>query len=518
MSSGVSRKGVEKLRTEIQGFDLIAEGGLPKERVTLLAGTSGSAKTVFATQFLACGIEDADQSGVFVTFEEPPEDIRRNMLGLGWDIASWEAQNRWAFVDASPQPEAEPAVFSGRFDLGALLARISHAIQRVGAERVVIDSIGGIFDQLDDPSTIRRELFRISASLKSMGVTSIITAERPSDHGPISKFGVEEFVSDNVIVLRNLLDEEVRRRTVEILKFRGTGHQKGEWPLTIVPGKGVVVLPLSALELKQKSSATRVTSGNEGLDQMCGGGFFRDSVILVSGPTGTGKTLITTQFLSGASDKRCLLLAFEESREQLFRNAEGWGFDLQKMEAEGRLKLVCEYPESASLEDHLIRIKAAIEEFKPERVAVDSLSALERVSSLKSFREFTIGLSSFIKHKEIPALYTATTSTLLGGSSTTESHISTTTDSIILLRYVEVYGQMRRGLTVLKMRGSMHDKDIREFTIDSQGMHIGKPFRNIFGILSGNFSHVAPNELERLDRMFQGGTGESFQGPGFDSV
>lgn len=510
------RSGVPKLATRIEGFDLIANGGLPRGRATLLVGTAGSAKTVFAAQFLAAGVARAGESGVFVTFEEPSEDIRRNMAGFGWDIPGWEAAGRWAFVDASPRPEAEPPVFAGSYDLGALLARIEHAVRKVGAVRLVLDSIGGVFAQLHDASTVRHELFRIAAALKAMGVTAIITAERTEDHGPVARFGVEEFVADNVVILRNVLDEEVRRRTVEILKFRGTNHQKGEWPLTITAGEGIVVLPLSALELKQKSSAARITSGNAELDAMCGGGFFRDSIILVSGPTGTGKTLLTTTFL-GAGDRpgrRCLLFAFEESREQLFRNALGWGVDFARMEAEGRLQVVCTYPESASLEDHLIRMKATIERFAPDRVAVDSLSALERVSALKSFREFVIGLSSYIKFREVPGLFTATTSALLGGTSTTETHISTTTDSIILLRYVEVFGQMRRGIAVLKMRGSAHDKDIREFMIDDRGMHIGKPYRNVIGILSGNFRHVATGELERIDQMFCDDLTGDGDGPG----
>jgi circadian clock protein KaiC len=500
----MTTSGVAKLATRIEGFDLISYGGLPKGRATLVSGTAGSAKTVFAAQFLAAGIMHSGESGVFVTFEENAADIRANLAGFGWDIPAWERAGKWAFVDASPTLDTEPVVETGTYDLGALLARVEYAIRKVGAKRVAIDSIGGAFAQLGQAGTVRHELLRVSHALKQIGVTSVITSERTDDRGSISRYGVEEFVADNVVVLRNILDEEVRRRTVEILKYRGAPHQKGEWPFTIVPGEGIVVLPLSALELKQKSSDRRISSGNPELDQMCGGGFFRDSIILVSGPTGTGKTLLTTQFIGGGIEEgeRCLLFAFEESREQLFRNAIGWGVDFARMEAEGRLKVVCAYPESASLEDHLIRTKSMIEQFQPDRVAVDSLTALERVSSLKSFREFMIGLSSFIKHLEIPGLFTATTSSLLGGTSITETHISTTTDSIILLRYVEVFGQMRRSLAVLKMRGSMHDKDIREFTIDGRGMHIGRAFRSISGILSGNLSHVATSEIERLDHLF----------------
>jgi circadian clock protein KaiC len=500
---------IPKLRTHIQGFDLISHGGLPQGRCTLLSGTSGSAKTVMAAQFLSMGVLEADQAGVFVTFEESPEDIRRNMAGFGWDIPAWEKAGKWAFVDASPEP-GTPYVVSGDYDLGALLARIQSAVRKVGAQRLVLDSLGGVFAQLPDDATIRHELFRITAALKEVGVTSIVTAERTEDYGPISRYGVEEFVSDNVVVLRNVLEEEVRRRTMEILKFRGTRHQSGEWPFTIVPGEGVIIIPLSALELKQKSSDLRVTSGNPELDAMCGGGFFRDSVILVSGPTGTGKTLITTSFLAGGigAGERCLLFAFEESREQLFRNAVGWGIDFARMEAEGRLRVCCAYPEAASLEDHLIRMKMEMDEFNPDRVAVDSLSALERVAPLKSFREFVIGLTSFIKHKEIPGVFTATTASLLGGTSITETQTSTTTDSIILLRYVEMYGQMQRGITVLKMRGSAHDKEIRKFTIDHRGMHIREPFRQVFGILSGHFSLVENTELERAEQLLWGAEGD----------
>ncbi len=499
---------VPKIPTEIDGFDLIANGGLPQGRVTLISGTSGSAKTVFAAQFLAAGIVRAGDGGVFVTFEETPDDIRRNMRGFGWDIARWEDEGRWVFVDASPQP-GQRLEFSGGYDLAPLLARIEHAVRKVSAKRISLDSLGGIFAQLEDHAMIRHELFRITTALKNIGLTAIVTAERLEEHGPVSRYGVEEFVSDNVIILRNSLQGEVRRRTVEILKFRGTTHQKGEWPLTIVPNQGIVVIPLSALELKQKSSATRITSGNEELDAMCGGGFFRDSVILVSGPTGTGKTLLTTEFLAAGAKagERCLLFAFEESREQLFRNAHGWGIDFSSMAQAGLLRVFCEYPEAASIEDHLIRIKKEIEEFNPDRVAIDSFSALERVASDKSFREFVIGLTSFIKHREIPGLYTSTTSTILGGTSITETHISTITDSIILLRYVEKMGQMRRGLAVLKMRGSHHDKDIREFTIDENGLHIHQPFRTVFGIMSGNFRHVTFGELKDMEDPLMDGTG-----------
>lgn len=505
MSSSVAPdQFVEKLPTGIASFDVIAKGGLPKHRTTLISGTAGSGKTVFAMQFLTAGILDLGESGVFVTFEESASDIRQNMRSFGWDLAAWERDGKFAFVDASPDPGVE-VIESGSFDLGALLSRVKHAVRKVGATRVAVDSLGAVFSQFADQSTVRRELFRIAWELKAMGVTAVLTAERTADYGPIARFGVEEFIADNVMVLRNVLEGEVRRRTIEILKFRGTDHQKGEYPFTILSGRGIVVIPLSAIELRQHSSNVRISSGNPELDAMCGGGFFRDSIILVSGATGTGKTLTVTQFLEGGAKngERCLLLAFEESREQLFRNASGWGVDFEQMERDGLLRVVCDYPELVGLEDWLLTIQSIVEEFKPARVALDSLSALERVGSIKAFREFVIGATSFIKQQEITGLFTSTTPTLMGGSSITETHISTLTDSIVLLRYVEMFGEMKRGITVLKMRGSVHDKRIREFTIDKNGMHLGRPFRNVTGILSGSPVHISPGDIERIWSMFE---------------
>lgn len=494
---------VEKLETGIPGFEHVSVGGLPRGRTCLLSGTAGSSKTVFAVQFLIEGVRRGE-GGVFVTFEEAPEDIMRNMLSFGWDLQQLVSERKLAFVDASPQPDQE--VFeAGSYDLGALVARIEHAVHKVQANRVSVDSLGAVFSQLTEAPTVRRELYRMAVALKKMGVTAILTAERTEEYGSLARFGVEEFVADNVVILRNVLDDEKRRRTLEILKFRGTDHSKGEFPFTVIPGEGVVIIPLSETKLEQRSSTIRVTSGNDVLDEMCGGGFFRDSIILVSGATGCGKTLLVTAFISGGQKQsdRCLLFAFEESREQLFRNASGWGMDFERMEQDGKLKVVCAYPEVMGLEDHLIRMKKDIAAFKPTRVAVDSLSALERVSTGKGFREFVIGITSCIKHQEIVGLFTSTTPNLLGGNSITEEHISTITDSIILLRYVEMFGEMRRGITVLKMRGSMHDKGIREYSIDGEGMHIGAQFHGIAGILSGQPLQVSQPEIERVDSLFR---------------
>ena len=493
---------LEKLPTGIPGFDHISLGGLPRGRTTLVAGTAGSAKTVFAAQFLSAGVARGEP-GVFVTFEESAADIRRNMAGFGWDIPAWEAEGRWAFVDASPQLEL--VVEAGPFDLGALWARVVHAVERVGARRVAIDALGSVFQRFDDQTAVRAELHRLGGLLKTLDVTTVMTGERSGEEGEIARYQVEEFVADNVILLRNVRDEERRRRTMEILKFRGTDHQKGEFPFSVLPHGGVHVIPLSAMELKQKSSNDRISTGNPDLDAMCGGGFFRDSVVLVSGATGTGKTLLTTSFVAGGATarERCLVFAFEESRDQLFRNAQGWGIDFERMEREGLLRVVCEYPEVVSLEDHLLRMKDAFDAFRPQRFVLDSLSALERVASARAFREFVIGLVSFAKERQVATVLTSTTPSLTGGSSVTEAHISSITDSILLLRYVELFGEMRRSLAVLKMRGSPHDKQFREYTIDGQGLHVGRAFRNVAGILAGNPVHaVQQGELDRLGGLF----------------
>ena len=496
-------RGVRKIQTTIEGFDEITHGGLPEGRTTLVSGTSGTGKTLLAVQFLYHGIKYFDYPGIFVTFEESPEDIMQNAHSFGWDLHSLVERGKLFILDASPDPEGQEVV--GNFDLSALIERIQYAISKYKAKLVSIDSVTAVFQQYDAASVVRREIFRLVARLKQLKVTSIMTTERIEEYGPVARFGVEEFVSDNVVIVRNVLEGERRRRTVEILKLRGTTHMKGEYPFTITDD-GINIFPLGAMRLTQRSSNVRVSSGIQTLDELCGGGFFKDSIILATGATGTGKTLLVSKFLEEGCRRgeKSILFAYEESRAQLSRNASSWGINFEEMEQKGLLKILCCYPESAGLEDHLQTIKSEIAKFKPSRIAIDSLSALDRGVTNNAFRQFVIGVTGYAKQEEITGFFTNTTDQFLGSHSITESHISTITDTIILLQYVEVRGEMSRVVNVFKMRGSWHDKGIREYVISSDGPAIKNSFRNYEGIISGSPTRISVDEKSELSRIVRG--------------
>ena len=501
--SQLEAKGVQKIRTMIEGFDDISHGGLPVGRTTLVSGTSGTGKTLIAVQFLYNGISQFDEPGVFVTFEESPADIIKNAYSFGWNLQKLIDDGKLFILDASPDPEGQDVV--GSFDLSALIERIHYAIRKYKARRVSIDSVTAVFQQYDAASVVRREIFRLVARMKQVGATTIMTTERVEEYGPIARFGVEEFVSDNVVILRNVLEGERRRRTAEILKLRGTTHMKGEYPFTIT-NQGISIFPLGAMRLTQRSSNVRVSSGVKTLDQMCGGGFFKDSIILATGATGTGKTLLVSKFIQDACNRgeRAILFAYEESRAQLSRNAYSWGIEFEELERKGLLKILCAYPESAGLEDHLQMIKSEIDHFKPNCIAIDSLSALARGVSNNAFRQFIIGVTGFAKQEEITGFFTNTTDQFMGAHSITDSHISTITDTILMLQYVEIRGEMSRAINVFKMRGSWHDKGIREYTITEQGPEIKDSFRNFERIISGSPSRVSVDEKSELSRIVKG--------------
>jgi circadian clock protein KaiC len=408
------------------------------------------------------------------------------VANLGWDLRRYCDEGRLAMVDVAAVA-GEEVLEAGRFDFRGLLALLERAIERTGARRVVFDSLTGIFPQFADRNVVRRELHLVTARLRTLGATTLMTAERSDEYGPVARYGVEEFVTDNVIILRHPLANERRRRTIEILKFRGAAHHDGEYPFSIDERSGITVIPLAETGLKSRALTERTSIGKPQVDEMCGGGIFRDSIVLVSGATGTGKTMMVTEFLAAGlrAGERGLLFSFEESRPQLVRNAASWGVDFGDAEREGMLRLDSRYPERTGLEDLLVDMRHQIESLHPARIAVDSLSVLDRVSSGASFREFVVGMTSLIKEYELVALCTNTTGISAAAPSPGLTHVSTLTDTIILLRYVELEASVHRCLTVLKMRGSAHDKAIREYTIGDSGMEVGAPLTGVAGILAG---------------------------------
>jgi circadian clock protein KaiC len=481
---------VKRLETGIPGLDALGFGGLPKGRTTLLTGTTGSGKTVFALQFLAAGFNSFGQPGVLVTLEEPAEELIENMGSFGWHLAGLVDKGEIAIIDATERGEQ---VVSGGFDFGGLSARIAHAVAEVGAQRLVVDPLDALFLDFRDASEVRKALHGVARALRPLGVTTVMTAERPADDGPYTRFGAEEFVADNLVVLRNVLEEERRRRTLEVVKFRGYQHRKGEFPFVIDPVTGIEVVPFSVIEGEREpaAAADRISLGPP-LDDLCGGGVYRDSVVLVTGATGTGKTLLAAQFTQAGLDagERVLLLSFEESAPQIVRNVSSWGMDFEAPARAERLRIVSRYPERMGLQDLLVEIKREVEEFAPGRVVIDSMTALMHNAAAREFREFGVGLSGYFKSRGVAALVTTTLLTLLGGESATGVALSTVADAIVAMRYLELEGELRRGILMVKLRGQAHDRTIHEYQITDNGIRLLGRFQGVAGILAGQASFL----------------------------
>jgi circadian clock protein KaiC len=456
----------ERVSSGIPGFDDLSLGGLPRSSTTLLSGTSGGGKTSFALAFLV----NQPEPGVLVTTERRPLDLIRDAASFGWDLERLVAADRVRIVDATPDV-GEQVLQTGAFELTGLLARILHAATSINARRLVIDSLDGVVAQFEHGAVMRNALLGLCLGLVDYDLTSILCAARIEDFGPISTHGVEEFVVDNVIVLHNKLSEERRRRTVEIVKLRGAAHRQGARPMVIGPA-GVEIVPVAAPELDARAAVERISLGVPGIDEMCGGGVFRDSVVLVSGSTGSGKSLLAGAFAAAAlaAGERSMIYSFEESAERLARNARSYGLELAP--GAESLRVVARMPERMSAEDMLVTMRREVEEFAPDRVALDNVTTLARASDPRVFREFIIALVNLLRRRGTSVLFTgyppAVAAQLLE-----ESHFSVIADAVILLRYYQREGEIRRCLTVLKLRGSRHDRNVREYTIGEAGLQVG---------------------------------------------
>jgi circadian clock protein KaiC len=476
---------MRRTKVGIPGFDALALGGLPQGRATLVAGSTGSGKTVFGLQFLASGMRDFGEPGVIVTFAEPPDDLIANTESFGWDLAGLVGEGRIALVDATPAPDA---MVSGRFDLGGLFARIAHAVEQVKGKRLFLDPIDALFEGFSDALGVRRAFAAMVRELRSLGVTTVIAAEHPGEEGHAARYGAEEFVIDNIVLLGNALDEtDHRRRTLEVLKMRGAEHRKGRFPFVINGGVGIEVVPFSVIETPPETSSEQISLGKPDLDELFDGGIYRDSLVLVTGATGTGKTLMGLEFIVAglAAGERALLFSFEESPQQIERNARSWGIDLETAQREERLRIVSRYPERLGLEDLLVDMEHVVEEFEPQRLVIDSMTAVEHEAPPKAFHEFGVGLTPYLKGRGVAAMMTTTLPTLLGDEHATAIDLSTIADSIVALRYFDLESQIRRAILVLKVRGSAHVHAIYEYEIRGDGMHIVGPIEGIRGILAG---------------------------------
>ena len=460
---------VPKLATGIPGFDHVAMGGVPRARATVVAGQAGSAKTVFAGQFLAEGVR-AGQPGVFVSLEEPAKDLRANLQTLGFDVAAWEADGQWRFVDASPVVRGTGDL--APYDLDTLVAQIGHAVDATGAERLVLDSLNAVLSLHEDVGLARQLLRALIAKLRGMGLTVVLTVETPGDPGgTLSRYGIEEFVADSVVLLRNVREGTFRRRTVEVLKMRGAMHHKGDVPFTVVPGQGMVVLPVREPE-QEVGLDRRLTTGNDAFDTMTGGGSVRR--VLHAGHRAdrhrqdAARHAVPRRRGTRTARRSCCSPTRRPASRSCATPA-GGGATSRSGSATAGCSSSPSTPRSPRSTTTSSRSRPSSTSSDRSRVAVDSLSALERLGSPASYREFVIGLTSFVKETGVAALVTRRRTDLLGGTSVTESHISGLIDSIVLLRYVEVYGEMRRGITVLKMRGQRHDHHPRVH--DRPGRH-----------------------------------------------
>jgi circadian clock protein KaiC len=493
------RKLLPKSPTSIQGLDEITGGGIPKGRPTLVCGGAGCGKTLLAMEFLVRGATQYHEPGAFISFEETEKELTANVASLGFDLEDLVKRNKiWLEHIHVDRSELEQ---SGEYDLEGLFIRIHLAIESIGAKRIVLDTVESLFSALPNPQILRAELRRLFRWLKKKGVTTIVTAERGD--GTLTRQGLEEYVSDCVILLDHRVNDQSSIRRLRIVKYRGSTHGTNEYPF-LIDEEGFSVLPVTSLGLNYGSSQGRISSGIPRLDTMLSGkGYFRGSTVLVSGTAGTGKTSIAAQFVQAACKRgeRVLFFTFEESPSQLVRNMRSIGIDFEPWIKKKLLQFHATRPTLYGLETHLTTCIKLINKFNPGVVVLDPINAFVMGENQTEVKTMLLRLVDYLKMKKITAFCTSLTSAAESMEST-DMYISSLIDTWLLLRDIEIGGERNRGLYVLKSRGMAHSNQIREFRLTNHGIELLDVYVGADGVLTGSarLSREAKDEAEQLMR------------------
>lgn len=475
--------GLDKTPTGINGLDEITCGGFPRGRTTLISGSAGSGKTIFAMEFLLRGAVQYNEPGVFVAFEENPRELAENFASMGYDLNDLVKRKKIAIEHIAI--ERSQIEETGEYDLEALFIRLAYATQSIGAKRMVLDTIEVLFSGLKNTAVLRAELRRLFRWVKDKGLTGIVTGER-GDHS-LTRHGLEEYVADCVVLLDHRVIEQISTRRLRVLKYRGTTHGTDEFPF-IIDEKGISVLPITSAGLDHEVSTERVSSGIPRLDNMLGGeGFYRGSSILVSGTAGTGKSSLAANFALAACKRgeRCVYFAFEESASQIIRNMRSININLAPYIKKGLLRFSSSRPSSHGLEAHLALIHKLIEEDNRTTVVFDPISNFISLGSGGEIKSMLTRLVDYLKARRITALFTNLTH---GGTALerTDNAVSSIMDTWLLLRDIEYGGERNRGMYVLKSRGMGHSNQIREFTISEKGIDLLDVYTGPEGVLTGS--------------------------------
>ncbi|NLF88977.1 circadian clock protein KaiC [Candidatus Bathyarchaeota archaeon] len=492
-----STEELPKAPTGIRGLDEITFGGLPKGRSTLIAGGAGSGKTLMSMEFLVRGAIEFGESGVFMAFEETSDELAKNVASLGFEIEELIKEKK--LIIDFVRVERSEIEETGEYDLEGLFIRIGYAIDSIGAKRVVLDTIESLFAGLKNQAILRAELRRLFRWLKDKGVTAIITAERGSNE--LTRYGLEEYVSDCVILLDNRVTGQISTRRLRIVKYRGSRHGTNEYPF-LIDEHGISIMPITSLALDYKVSNERISSGIPRLDMMLGGkGFYRGSSILVTGSAGTGKSTIAAHFADATCRRgeRVLYFAFEESPDQIVRNMSSVGLNLQQWLDKGRLKIHSARASLYGLETHLVTMQRQIDDFKPNAVIVDPISNLINVGESSDVRSMLTRLIDYLKSKQITAVFTNLTHERLEA---TETEVSSVMDTWLLVRDIEIAGERNRGIYVLKSRGMPHSNQIREFLLTNKGVDIIDVYAGPSGVLTGS-ARAAQEEKEQAEKTLR---------------